>query len=160
MVGLRGIACTLTGVLAALPAPAQDLRATAFPGPGSCYARDYDAAHLAAHPKQRVTSLAISPDRTAFGERYLWLWIDGTLRGTDDRLEALAACEKIGTRLDCSMEGDAGEFTLRAAANRAILLVVGPYGMTFELGGDAITLQPDRGDDRSFLLLPTPDCRT
>jgi hypothetical protein len=135
------------------------MRQELFPRPDSCYARDYDAAHLASHPVQRVTSLALSPDRTAVGEIYLWLWISGTIRGTGDRLEALAACEPIGAYLECSMEGDAGEFSIKPAANGAILLEVGPYGMTFEIGGDAVTFDPDRGDDRSFLLRPTAECR-
>ena len=147
-------------VASALPAMGQDMRQRLFPELDSCYARDYDAAHLADHPAQRVTSLALSPDRTAAGEIYLWLWISGTIRSTDDRLEALAACEPIGDLLDCSMEGDAGELSLRPARGSAILLEVGPYGMTFEIGGDAVTFQPDSGDDRSFLLRPTADCQT
>lgn len=140
-------------------AQAQDMRQTRFPAPDSCFARDYDAAHLASHPAQRVTSLALSPDRTAVGEIYLWLWITGTIRGTDDQLEAMAACEPVGDILDCSMEGDAGEFTIKPAKGGAILLEVGPYGMTFEIGSDVVTLEPDRGDDRTFLLRPTGDCR-
>ena len=40
------------GVILASPALAESPRAALFPGDGVCYRRDYDAAHLAAHPDQ------------------------------------------------------------------------------------------------------------
>lgn len=159
-----------TGTLCALAVAALTLPATAwaetpanamFPTKGSCYAREYARSHLARHPAQRVTSIALSPEPRGASDAILQIWVIVTVRdwpGT--KLEALAYCEDAGNgALFCGMEGDAGSFTLKSAKAGAILLSVGRFGMGFEGDQDFITLAPDTGDDRSFLLPPTNACR-
>jgi hypothetical protein len=145
-------------VLAALPAAAQSPTDRFFPTPLSCYARDYTAEHLAGHPQQRASSMALTPlGRT---ERFLEVLVTATLRdGPGEPLTALAYCENIDDSLYCTMEGDAGAFSITAARDGAVLVEVSSLGMSFEGAVGFVTFERDRGDDRSFLLRPTRDCR-
>ena len=127
-----------------------------FPGKAGCYARSYNASHLAKHPEQFVTDLAIIAD-ASIADPMLGLWIGADLRGDiAGHYEGYAYCESNGGSLSCGMEGDAGNFTLTPDKDGKILLEVGRYGMSFEGDVDFITLKADRGDDRSFVLNPAP----
>jgi len=144
----------------ALPLDAQSPRDQLFPTPGSCYSREYSAAHLASHPAQRVTSMALTPDQQAAAGPQLQLWIIATVRTMPGKLEALAYCENSTTdMLDCAMEGDAGGFTISRAKAGAVLMTVSSEGMSFEGETGFVRLEKTRGDDRSFLLQQTLDCR-
>ena len=150
----------LAGVTALLPlaSAAQSPMDRFFPTPATCYARDYTAAHLAAHPQQRTTSLALTP--LGRSDRLLDLRLVITFRGQPgEAMVAVAYCENISNSLYCLMEGDAGAFAITAAKDGAILLEVSSRGMSFEGARDFVTLESDRGDDRSFLLRPTWECR-
>ena len=127
-----------------------------FPGKAGCYARSYNASHLAKHPEQLVTNLAIVAD-ASMADPMLGLWIGADLRGDiAGHYEGYAYCETAGGSLSCGMEGDAGSFTVSSDKDGNILIEVGRYGMSFEGAVDFITLKADRGDDRSFILNPAP----
>lgn len=145
--------------LAALPVLAQSPRDEMFPGLSVCYAREYDRAHLAAHPDQRVTSVALTPDQAAPTDALFPLWVVVTHRDQPGKLEALAYCENIEDTLYCGMEGDAGAFSIAPAREGAVLLSVARGGMGFEGETGFVRLEADRGDDRTFLLYPARDCR-
>lgn len=156
MVGLERVSAAF--LILATPAVAQSPADRFFPTDRQCYARSYTDAHLADHPAQRVTRMEVRPDRAAMAP-FLGLWVDLTLRGVPGgAFEALAQCENIEDQLYCTMEGDAGAFSLTAAKGGAVLLSVGSRGMGFENEVGFTTLERDQGDDRSFLLRPVA-CR-
>lgn len=160
MVG-RSLACAAALLIAAaLPLAAQSPQERVFPGGTTCYARDYSAAHLAGHPQQRVTSIALTPDGGVSPDPRLEVWVTVTLRGQPgEPYMALAVCENTGDTLYCGLEGDAGGFTVEPAKAGAILVKVARRGMSFEGETGFVTLESHRGDDRSFLLQPVRDCR-
>lgn len=130
-----------------------------FPGADSCYARRYSADHLAGHPAQRVTQIAISPD-FASADPFLGVHLTLDLRGVPGgAFETYASCENEGGEtLYCSMEGDAGGFQITPARKGGILITVSSLGMTFENDTGFATLERNSGDDRSFILPPVA-CR-
>jgi len=146
--------------LAALPAAAQNPRQQMFPTENSCYARAYSAAHLASHPVQQVTTIALTPERQISGEDRLLLRLSVTMRGARETYIGVGYCEDAGANaLTCGMEGDAGGFTLAAAKAGAVTLRVGRNGVSFEGNADFRTLEGQSGDDRVFLLRPTDQCQ-
>ena len=126
-----------------------------FPGKSGCYVRNYTAKHLASHPKQRVTGIAVIAE-ASIADPMIGLWTAVDLRGVPGgSYEALAYCEPVSAdALRCGMEGDAGSYTLSPSKDGAILIEVGPYGMSFEGDQGFATLESQSGDDRSFILYP------
>ena len=146
--------------IAAVPAAAQNLRQQMFSNETSCYARVYSATHLASHPVQQVTAIALTPQQRISGEERLLLRLSVTVRGTRETYIGVGYCDDAGaTVLTCGMEGDAGGFILAAAKNGALTLTVGRNGVSFEGNADFITLEGLAGDDREFLLQPTNQCQ-
>lgn len=118
-----------------------------------CWARDYDAAHLAAHPDQRVVSITLGPSTvsgTVDGETVHRLVV--RLRGPDTVATATAYCSGTGA-MDCGIEGDGGVFTL-TPDGASVLLRVGEYGLWLEGAAGAVELSGTSGDDRVFRLDP------
>ncbi|MEO5806576.1 hypothetical protein [Devosia sp.] len=111
---------------------------------GGCYIRNYDATHLAAHPKQLVmqVNLELSPDQ-AFDNRTT-LYFEFTLRN-GHVYGADAYCTASGT---CSLEGDGGTFAI-AKSGKGIKLSVGDF---LELEGEDFSPDLAKSDDRVFLL--------
>ena len=135
------------------PALAQSVLDQVFGADGPCFSRSYDAAHLAAHPDQRVTQLLVradTEDMTHSGTKDLLLLVDVTVRDGATPYSGVAYCDRVGDGLACLMEGDAGGFSLVPQGKR-LLLAVGANGLSFE-ADDFLTLEPDKGDDRTFLL--------
>lgn len=139
---------------AALAQSPQDLM---FPDAGTCYARIYSADHLAGHPAQRVTGMRLSPD-FRIAEPFLGLHVELSLRGVPGgAFEGVGYCENEGGEtLYCGLEGDAGGFTVTPAKGGAVLVTVSRSGMSFENEAGFVTLERQTGDDRSFLLRPSP----
>lgn len=143
-----------------LPLAADTPREAMFPGDRSCYARAYSADHLARHPDQQATSIALTPEAGMAGDPLLQVWVTATVRDwPGEALTALAYCEAAGTALSCGLEGDAGSFSLAPDREGTVLLTVARGGMGFEGARGFVTFAPNRGDDRSFRLRPTRDCR-
>jgi hypothetical protein len=145
----------IIGAILATPAHAQTMRETLLTDTPFCFARAYDAAHLDAHPDQRVTAISIGqhpevPQNVADG---MVLELKVSLRGSKEVFGGAAYCQ-VGKIADCGMEGDAGTMVIEPRGSDSILMTVGPYGITFEGAADFVTLESDRGDDRSFLLYP------
>lgn len=144
----------IVAALGAGPALAESPTDRMFPDPTTCYARTYSDNHLAKHPQQRVTQMALVQDRSAT-EPFLALWVRVTLRGREGGTsEALSYCENTSSVLYCTMEGDAGGFQIEEARDGAILVSVSSLGMGFETDSGFVTLERNSGDDRSFLLQP------
>jgi len=134
----------------ALPAGAEPLRARLFPEDAACYMRLYGADHLAGHPQQRVTRLALigEPGQSDASTLVATLRVD--IRGSAETYVGSAYCQGEGDSLSCGMEGDAGHFTLSPARMGVLLRVDG--AISFEGQGDFLTLSGETGDDRLFLL--------
>lgn len=157
---IKTVLCAaLLTCLSLAAAEAQSPQDQMFPRGDRCYARNYGAGHLAKHPDQRVTRIAVSPDFVSEAPR-LALELRLQLRGSNGgAFEAQAVCENNGaSTLYCAMEGDAGGFQITPARNRAIQITVSSLGMSFENEGGFITLERTSGDDRSFILRPVA-CR-
>lgn len=82
-----------------------------------CYARDYDAAHFAAHPRQTVAGIAISyapttADGAANTAARFEVGLGFGLKNGQEWFEGSAVCAAKGAGFDCSLEGDGGQFRL------------------------------------------------
>ncbi len=150
------LACLATGLaLAASQAWAENPIDRIFPDKSGCYVRNYTAKHLASHPNQRVTGIAVIAEGSV-ADPMIGLWTAVELRGVPGgSFEALAFCEAISREtLSCGLEGDAGAFTLSASTDGEILIEVGRFGMHLENEQGFATLEGRSGDDRSFVLFP------
>jgi hypothetical protein len=149
---IRAIPCAAILMLAT-PVVAKSPQDQMFPDSGSCYARTYTAEHLAAHPKQQVTDIAVKPDFD-FAKPLLALYLTMALRNVPgDDFETYSACENEGEKtLYCTLEGDAGAFKVTPTKEGAILIEVSRRGMTLENDKVFATIKGRAGDDRSFLL--------
>jgi hypothetical protein len=154
----RSALCTAIFIFPTL-AQAKSPMEQMFPGPESCYARNYTGAELAEHPAQLVTDIAIRPDFST-DDPLLTVQLSLTLRKVPGgAFEATAYCENSGEdALSCGIEGDAGGFQINSAKDGAILISVSNQGMTLENDRSFATLERKAGDDRSFLLAPVA-CR-
>jgi len=159
MVGKSAICTALFILSGGVAVQAKSPQEQMFPGTDSCYARSYSDDHLAKHPAQRVTRIAISPD-FAIADPMLGVHLKLRLRGVPGgAFEAYGYCENNGSQtLYCAMEGDAGGFQITPAKKGGILIEVSSLGMSFENDTGFATLEKKSGDDRSFLLQPVA-CR-
>ena len=143
-----------------LPMYAQTGATAMFPPEASCFQRHYDAAHLAEHPQQMVTYIALTPAEGQEVSTSLVVDISVKMRGLSESYIGSAYCEHDVEGLSCGMEGDAGAFSLALRADGALLLKVDRRGMSFEGEQDFLTLSGTSGDDRAFLMHPVAaaDC--
>ncbi|MEO5616041.1 MAG: hypothetical protein ABIR04_14120 [Cypionkella sp.] len=143
-----------------LPLYAQTGATAMFPPEASCFQRHYDAAHLAKHPQQLITDIALTPAEGQEVSTSLVVDISVKLRDISDSYIGSAYCEADSVGLSCGMEGDAGAFSLALREDGALLLKVDPRGMSFEGAQDFLTLSGSSGDDRAFFMYPVAaaDC--
>lgn len=143
-------------LLIATPALAQSPRDTMFPSDATCYLRHYTAAHLASHPAQQVTDIALGPDQPSWNAQELTLRLGVSLRDSSDYFLSYAYCENTGGALSCHLEGDAGWFTLEPAANGGLMMTTGRGGIGFEGAEGMFQIGGSASDDNSFLIPPVP----
>lgn len=139
------------------PALAQSPQDRMFPDADTCYARIYTQDHLAQHQAQRVTAIRLSPE-FQIADPHLGLHVELVLRGPrGGAFEGYGYCENLGGEtLSCLMEGDAGGFTVTPAKGGTVLVTVSSRGLSFENETGFVTLESKKGDDRRFLLRPSP----
>lgn len=163
----------LLAIFAALAGDAAaeaDFFVTHFPasraGEALCYARRYADGHLARHPKQTVTSVALlrrgpsTSDNPLPSQRFL-IDVRVMVRGSKETYLGTAFCgASDGKSASCQLEGDAGPFTIKAGSDGRLLLETGSGGIGFE-GDDFIHIGAAGSDDRVFLLEKSsgPMCR-
>jgi hypothetical protein len=170
--------------LAAVPAAAQDNKSSPLPGhlplrAEACFGRVYDAAHLRAHPKQRVTSFHLlrdfTPDNNAESEpqsREELLDADGS-DGTIGVTAYLRLRDRKGVysnhfscrRNDkggvfCGIDCDGGSFIARTSGNSLLIenqgfVVVGGCGASDEDNENPVSIRPG-ADDKTFRLDKQP----
>ena len=135
-----------------------------------CWARKYDAAHLAKHPGQLVTAMTVAIDpRTPAGETDPGAYaarVAATLRGKAESYTTLdpARCGPVGASgetLRCFLDGFfLGQFSLERAGKNIKLVMQGVGdGVVLVPGVDLsafIRLSPQNPEHAVFLLNPMP----
>ena len=129
----------------------------------ACYARKYDAAHLARNPRQQVRAIAVKvTDGLPAGAS-----ISATLRGSDWTWATGGDCQPQGEALKCTFPETGGAALLAAGKQGLRLEVVGAEGLSLDAeghegaGGERRIKSLDKAGDGLFLLGPAPDsaCR-
>jgi hypothetical protein len=86
--------------------------------PGACFARVYDPAHLAAHPRQTVTRFALSDPgadwRATQTPGHFNLAFGFQLTSGADVYSGVGICQPDSERVNCDIEGDGGSFSITA----------------------------------------------
>jgi hypothetical protein len=163
---------------------AQDKKSSPLPshlpvGVEACFGRTYDAAHLRAHPKQRVTSFHLlrdfSPDPNAEMEqstRQELLDADGSdgdigltaylrLRDRKGVYSNYFSCRRGGDGIvRCGIDCDGGSFLMRPSGGSILIenqgfVVVGGCGASDEDQEDPVFIRPG-ADDKTFRLDKQP----
>ena len=141
-------------------------------GARACFARSYDAAHLAIHPKQTVAEMQFrltyyihEPDEFyPQGQRNYYFEVKARQKGQSQMLTAAGDCNPAvgGNAIFCSVDCDGGGVTVSRTGDAGNILVdlrtVGRLRMTLGCGDeeeDAVELTPGE-DDNTFLLTETP----
>jgi hypothetical protein len=168
------------------PAPAQD-KASPLPshlplGTEACFGRNYDAAHLAKHPQQRVTGFHLfrdfTPDpsketpqstpeqlKSEDGDGGIHVTAFVRLRDRPGLFWNALECRKSESGVRCGIECDGGGFKLRTAgqslmADNEGFVVIGGCGASEDEQEQADFVHPG-ADDKVFRLDPKPvaECR-
>lgn len=156
---MRIIAAIASLTLAAPAASAADSFYAKFiaerDGVAPCYARTYDAKHLAAHPRQKVIHFFVThsdaegmtPPKTfdlSFGFR---------LKDSTDSFSSEAGCAAEGDGAICSAEGDGGHFRLTPRPDGLLVTVEGRLALE---GAESFSPDLMESDDREFRLYLSP----
>ncbi|WP_421726431.1 hypothetical protein [Bauldia sp.] len=149
---LRAVGLSLVIALPASAAVADSFYARYLAPP--CYTRTYDAAHLAAHPQQRVTSFYVvdsGPGNAASVQDFV-VSFGFTVKDSGDVYASAASCQAVPQGVQCWVDGDGGTFTLEGNGG-GLRVRVGDH-LTVE---GATSFSPDLGqggDDKVILLYP------
>lgn len=77
--------------------------------PLGCFVRNYDKAHLAAHPHQRVTNVRLLIKQAPRGRPYAYEFsLQVNVRGKNETLSTAGQCDRKGSGLECLVECDGG----------------------------------------------------
>ncbi len=123
----------------------------------ACYGRVYDKAHLAKHPRQRVTSILVRDGVVPAGKQpgvVAIVDIRLTLRG-GETAEAAGYCKRSGASLICGLEGDAGSVTISRRSRDGVMVAV---SSRFDIETQKGFIELAKGDDQAFQLASWSDC--
>jgi hypothetical protein len=137
------------------------------PGNKACYSRAYDAAHMKAHPQQRITAMkfllsvaAYDPkpaDATKPEDLYYYTFAMSVTRRGDKRLLHAAGDCNSGDNILCAVDCDGGSVTLdkMPPANSLIVRLNNENGITMfhdcDEGKGAVVVKAG-ADDKVFRL--------
>lgn len=140
-------------------------------GARACFARSYDAAHMAKHPRQtvaemqfRLTYYVHEPDEFyPQGQRNYYFELKARQKGQSQILTAAGDCFLAdgGKAIFCGVDCDGGGVTVSRTGDAGKILVdlttAGRLRMTVSCDEeeDAVELTPGE-DDKTFLLTETP----
>jgi len=124
-------------------------------GAQTCFSRHYDRKYLASHPRQRLTSFALSPSPpgTLTKPDNFEVSFSFTLKGIHDEYGGAATCHHTRDNVECWADADGGSFTMRADGS-SLLLEIARLEVEGERG-----FNPDLavgGDDRVVRLFASP----
>ncbi len=168
---IGGLAVALTalcGSAAAQPAPGVAALMTLLapqPGNKACYVRSYDAAHLRAHPKQRITAMkfllsveAYDPKPAAAAkleELYHYTFSMSVARRGDKRLLRTSGGCSGGDAILCAVDCDGGSVTLdKMPPANSLIVRLNDHGiqMFHDCDGAPAVLVKAGEDDKVFRL--------
>ena len=129
-----------------------------------CFGRDYDAAHLANHPQQKISSLrAVARLDPAEWQDTVNLDVAVTLNRDGPTARAHYSCSPLAASWECSLEMDNGcsgrTISLVRGRNEEVMLINRNSGLPIEKECVAAPAgrpggPPTSSDDRIFRLLP------
>lgn len=158
-------AASLCGFLLTAEAFGAETTESFFNASESCYGREYSPEHLKAHPQQKVEKIYIN--RALPRQEKAWLGdtplekpvrvmrLLFSVRGQDQLWEEFAGCELEGSKVECSMECDAGQFSITARADGKILLTATSDEWYADCGEGERTFNTEP-DDKAFLMSALP----
>ena len=120
-----------------------------------CYARDYDAAHLAKHVDQRVTRITVRLQADNGSGVGVAMWFRGDRR----QWWAGGGCKQQGGQFLCTLDGDGGSLTATQSP-KGIRLDLPATGIQVEhpdAQGNASFQAVNGPEHRIFLLAPAPE---
>ncbi|PZO79113.1 MAG: hypothetical protein DI629_10380 [Mesorhizobium amorphae] len=117
-------------------------------GRSACFARSYDAQHLARHPAQSVAWIALDRDRKS-DDAGTTLRLRFRLKHSAEVFGTLVACRPSGSDARCLVEADGG--ALRLSEKGGALRLVAER-VAVEGGNGIAEFHPK--EDRVFLLRP------
>lgn len=162
---MAAISAVMLGFCLALPAASRPLERELPSRRAACWERDYDAAHLKAHPRQRVASIrlvhlpdAMPPEPGGiYVQFYINLRQRSVATGYDYQLGGF--CRPHGKDLRCQPEWEAGSWRIEAGPdgtldvkNAGIIANPNPYDAE-EIADNAVEI-PSRPDDMLWRLSP------
>lgn len=109
-----------------LAAPAGAVPAFKDWTPGNpCYARTYDAKHLAAHPKQQLTHFALSASslNPPLQKGEFEVTFSFRVKGHKEVYESEGICRGGPLTATCGVEADGGQFTMKADGDGLLLTI-------------------------------------
>lgn len=118
--------------------------AAAGPLPEGCFVRAYDAAHLAAEPRQTVERLAVRlAPYEQDGTRWAEALVEARFRGDPEPYRQWLHCWVEGDGLSCGVDCDGGIFVAEARADGVLLTTAG-----FVVAGGCgdVTEDPETGE--------------
>ena len=139
------------------------------PGGHICFAREYDAAHLKAHPRQQVQSIAFrlayfmhEPDEFfPKGQRNYYFHLSTKMRPDGHELATGGECAPTedGKGIRCGVDCDGGGVMIRKGTGQGLLIDLETTGRIRMGEGcddeEGIDLEPGV-DDKVFLLTQVP----
>ncbi|MBO3759620.1 hypothetical protein [Ciceribacter sp. L1K22] len=129
----------------------------------ACFSRNYDPAHLRAHPDQNVTNVKMLAYRPVWEHGVSVVNLEFRFRGVVEPVRLPGECRSAGrgaAALECGIECDGGRFAVMRGAQGSLLLDV-PEGLSLCDSEEALDSVPSFGlDDKRFRLSPVaaPDC--
>ncbi len=142
---------------AATPFPSAAMAAVS----AGCYERSYDAAHMAGHPRQSVTRIAVEVKTPGGVEPYAAsASLSARMRGRKTRMYTGGDCMAEGEGLSCAMDDDSGSFLLTQNGGGLKLVNTADIRLhRLDRGPEddgAAYLRGKDSEERIFLLLPAP----
>ena len=148
------------------------LAALLSPEPGNhiCYSREYDAAHMKAHPQQKVRSMSFrlayfrhEPDSySPEGQRNYYFELHTTMHPDGRPLVTGGECAPtdVGNKIRCGVDCDGGGIMIRKGAKQGQLIIdleaTGRIRMSDGCDDEeGVDLEPGI-DDKVFLLSQVP----
>ena len=131
-----------------------------------CYARHYDKAHLASHPKQNVTAMLVYFSKKKSDEGSVYYQFDGQVKFRDSKkaftFDGDCNRDKPGEDVHCGIDCDGGGFNVGAKDDKSIEVKIGDGGIGLhDAEGDTpLGSKGFQDDDETFLLQQTDlkDC--
>jgi hypothetical protein len=120
-----------------------------------CFARTYDAAHLAAHVGQTVSAMKLQLKPRAMDDGYN---VSAELRFAfrDDKraFYAVGICKDTDGILTCGFDQDAGQITVKPAAGGMQVTPISDVRADADTGDEAdyVTIKQSNPEDRVFAL--------